>query len=165
MGDAPGVKRKASEMENTKPEPKNTSKVGESDEAVVLDQPYLRNLGKAMETFLKGKNRNDPMFEFNPAEGVRLWNFMVREHGYTSAGINCTYQIRHGSCSTDVLTGLRTLTDVQRRGRWQTAKSVRRYANGGRLSQVYDSLSPAQKAEAHSAEEWMHKILGQQPKP
>ena len=36
--------------------------------------------------------------------------------------------------------GLLTLQEVQRQGRWRSAKSLRRYEKGGRLSQILDGL-------------------------
>ena len=38
-------------------------------------------------------------------------------------------------------------------------KNVKRYSNGGRISQVYDNLTGAQKHEAAQAEKWINKIL------
>jgi integrase len=138
---------------------KLTSKVGVSDEAIIVDQPYMKNLGKIMLEAVKGKANESLMFDFDTSEAVKLWNESLMELGYIEHGINCTYQIRHGSASTDVLTGLRTLTEIQKRGRWEAAKSVKRYTNGGRISQVYDNLSGSQKHEAAQAEVWINKIL------
>jgi hypothetical protein len=79
---------------------------------------------------------------------------------YNRASISCVYQIRHGSASTDVLQKVRTLEQVQKRGRWLTPKSVRRYTNGGRVSQVFQELSEKDRWEAMQAEIEITKTIG-----
>ena len=138
---------------------KMTSKVGESDEALIIDQPYLKGLGQLLHIYLKDKHMDDLMFNISIAEAASQFGKVVKMLGYDQIGIVCSYQIRHGSASTDVLQGLRGLPEVQKRGRWNVAKSVRRYTNGGRLAQVFASLSPPQKQGAIAAEKWMSKIL------
>ena len=138
---------------------KLTSKVGVSDEAVLLDQPYMKGLGKLIMSGIKSKKPEDMLFTFDHSDATKWFNEKIADLQYTEHGITCVYQVRHGSASTDVLTGLRSLTEVQKRGRWEAAKSVKRYSNGGRISQVFDNLSGTQKHEATQAESWIHKIL------
>lgn len=155
------LKRKAEAVESVpNAEEKTTSKVGESDEAVLIDQPYMKGLGRIMKNFAHKLKPEEHLFTFDVSEAVKLWNKVLAKHNYVMMGINCTYQLRHGSASTDVLTNLRSLTEVQKRGRWGSQKSVRRYSNGGRVSQVFDNLDAEQKAEAAAAERWMLKIFG-----
>lgn len=137
---------------------KKTSKVGVMDEAVIVDQPYMKGL-KILKTLTQHKSDTEKIFTFDPDHAAKVFTRAVTHLGFDHHGINCAYQIRHGSASTDVLTGLRSLTDVQKRGRWEVAKSVRRYSNGGRLSQVYDGLDEKQKLVSVNAEVWMQRIL------
>ena len=149
-------------LENAAADPRSfklTSKVGVSDEAILIDQPYMKNLGAIILEGMKSKSPEALLFDFDQSDASKMFNEVLVDLGYDQHGINCTYQIRHGSASTDVLTGLRSLTEVQKRGRWEAAKSVKRYSNGGRLSQVYDNLSGPQKHEAAQAESWINKIL------
>lgn len=136
------------------------SKVGESDEAITIDQPYLKDLGKVVMDYAHALQPHDLLFEFTTHDVTKAFNVCLNKYAYYQMGICCTYQLRHGSASTDVLQGLRSLTDIQKRGRWQTPKSVRRCSNGGRVSQVFGNLTPFQKTEAHNAEKWMQKTLG-----
>lgn len=136
------------------------SKVGESDEAITIDQPYLKNLGKVVMDYAHARHPHDLLFDFTTHDVTKAFNVCLNKYAYYQMGICCTYQLRHGSASTDVLQGIRSLTDIQKRGRWQTPKSVRRYSNGGRVSQVFGNLTPFQKNEAHQAEKWMQKTLG-----
>ena len=153
-----GRKRKADQVDA--PQQVLPSKVGELDEAILLDQPYVQGLGKIMADFVKHLEPHDRIFNMDPKRATTAFNEVIMEEGYDRVGLNCSYQLRHGSASTDVLDGLRSLTEVQKRGRWQAQKSVRRYSNGGRISQVFAELSDQQKADAMAAESWMSKILG-----
>ena len=136
------------------------SKVGETDEAVIIDHPYLQGLLPRICAGNASKRPEENGFSFDMSEASRLFVSVVKELGYNKVGINCVYQVRHGSASTDVLQGFRTLEQVQKFGRWQTFKSVRRYSNGGRLSQVYGQLSTAQRAQAEIAERGIQKTFG-----
>jgi hypothetical protein len=49
----------------------------------------------------------------------------------------CLYQLRHGGASDDLLSCRREALEVQRRGRWRTDASVRRY---GKPAQVQRAL-------------------------
>ena len=122
---------------------------------------YLQGLGYLMKKVLKNVGNNDPIFPFAMYEAVRKFNLVVKKFGLDKVGVVCTYQIRHGSASTDALQGLRTLEQIQRRGKWQTLKSVRRYSNGGRVSQVFASLEPKLQAKAQEAEQWMAATFAQ----
>lgn len=139
---------------------KVTSKVGEADEAVVLDQPYLAWLGPALAQRVNKANPSEPLFKFPMEEGVKAFQRAVETLQYSQASISCVYQIRHGSASTDVLQKLRTLEQVQKRGRWVTPKSVRRYTNGGRISQVFQELSEQERNNASQAEIEITKTIG-----
>eukprot|EP00435_Cladocopium_sp_Y103_P058441 s429_g20.t1 len=92
---------------------KTTSKVGESDEAILIDQEYLSGLGPMLFNWVKNMKDFDLMFDFPIGEATELFNLAIVEHKYDKVGMSCTYQLRHGSASTDVLSGLRSLTEVQ----------------------------------------------------
>ena len=50
------------------------------------------------------------------------------------------YQARHSGASTDRASGVRTLAEIQKRGRWSSPASVVRYEKGGRLSEQLGRL-------------------------
>eukprot|EP00435_Cladocopium_sp_Y103_P040424 s562_g11.t1 len=139
---------------------KVTSKVGEADEAVLIDQPYLQWLGPALSKRVDKQNPAAPLFNFSMDQGVKAFSQTIASLQYNQASISCVYQIRHGSASTDVLQKMRTLEQVQKRGRWLTPKSVRRYTNGGRISQVFQELSDKGRWEATQAEIEITKTIG-----
>ena len=51
--------------------------------------------------------------------------------------------LRHGAASSDFATGARRLDELQRRGRWKAAASVRRYEKSGRLAAQVAAMGPA----------------------
>ena len=50
------------------------------------------------------------------------------------------YRLRHGGASHMFASGLLTLQEVQRQGRWRSSRSLRRYEKGSRLWQILDGL-------------------------
>ncbi len=58
------------------------------------------------------------------------------------------YQLRHARASWDFAAGIRTLAEVQRRGRWRAAAIVRRYEKGGRVSEQLNKLPLAVRTHA-----------------
>ena len=66
---------------------------------------------------------------------------------------------RHGGPSTDYLAKAASLTDIQRRGRWQCAASVRRYEKQGKLLRQVALMSPDQLSAARSAQLWLEQHL------
>ena len=140
------------------------SKVGEFDEALAVDQPYLQWLGPALLRMRKGKGAEDHVFSFAVEEGSRNFKEACQALGFVAVGVENAYQMRHGSASTDALENLRTLAEIKKRGRWQSDSSVRRYVNGGRLPEVFARLSPAQHDHCIDSESKIGKILrGQKP--
>ena len=53
------------------------------------------------------------------------------------------YSLRHGGASHDRATGARDLLEIQGRGQWRAASSLRRYEKSGRLSIELEKLAPA----------------------
>lgn len=136
-----------------------TSKVGESDEALEIDQEYLQWLGPALMKSTQSKDPSTKLFPFQMSAATQEFQKAVKFLQYDQHSVACVYQIRHGAASTDVLQKLRTLEQVQKRGRWATMSSVRRYSNGGRISQVFQELSKKDREKATSAEKRIAKIL------
>lgn len=121
------------------------SKTHELDESVLIDQPYMLWLGHILK-YLKTKTPPaKPVFTFNMKKVSGLFMRAVAACGYQEHGVQCVYQIRHGSASTDRLTQHRSVKELMKRGRWKSLRSVRRYEQGGRLSQIFGCLSKKQQ--------------------
>ena len=53
------------------------------------------------------------------------------------------YSLGHGGASHNRATGARDLLEIQGRGQWRAASSLRRYEKSGRLSIELEKLAPA----------------------
>ena len=104
-------------------------KTGHYDDSVVIDQAPLWPVLEAM--------------RLATPSGASLWSFSLDE---LTAQFNSAcqalrlsslrphlYSLRHGGASDDLLTGRRSPLEVQRRGRWAVASSMRRYGKEGSL--------------------------------
>eukprot|EP00971_Amphidinium_carterae_P349225 6490908-Amphidinium_carterae.4 len=65
----------------------------------------------------------------------------VRDSQLHQLGPLVPYVARHSGASHDLLHGLRDVQMVQKRGRWMSPASLRRYAKGGRLAEQWAKLS------------------------
>ena len=64
--------------------------------------------------------------------------------GLGLGGLKLTpHTARHGGPSTDYMMGNRSLEDIQRRGRWKTKSSVRRYEKSGKVLRQREKLGDA----------------------
>lgn len=136
------------------------SKVGEVDEALMIDQPYLQWLAPVLKKKQRDQKMTDHIFRFDMTEGSKWFNKAVSALKLTPVGITCSYQIRHGSASTDQLQQLRSLQETMKRGRWKSMSSVRRYVNGGRLGEIFELLTKDQQNDCIQAEKSISKIWG-----
>ena len=78
-------------------------------------------------------------------------------------GVVHLYQLRHGGASHDYASGLRSLEDVRRRGRWRSWDSVRRYEKGSRIGQVLLKLPEAIRGHALCCERSLGAIVRNRP--
>ena len=84
---------------------------------------------------------------------------VAAELGFQRIGINCVYQVRHGSASTDMLDRHRSTEELMKRGRWKSLSSLRRYEQGGKLSQVFSSLTTQQQEATLKAAKDLGNIM------
>ena len=91
-----------------------------------------------------------------------LWDFGLREirdefmKGASALGLGIwkpvLYMGRHTGASLDRLEERRSLSEVQKRGRWRTETSVRRYEKRALIQEVYLKLAQKIRAQAHRCE-------------
>ncbi|CAE7557304.1 unnamed protein product [Symbiodinium sp. CCMP2592] len=130
------------------------SKTGEFDETVLFDLPEIVWIAEQTFRLLKVGHRgtSEPLFSVD-LETVRSFMQSVgSRYGMEAAvGDPHPYRLRHGGPSRDILLGLRNLQEVQKRGRWRSFSSVRRYEKGGRVTQQTQALSKATRQKALEA--------------
>ena len=129
------------------------------DESIVLDHPYLSWFNKVLKKLKTGKSPNSPMFSFKTQYGSQMFKDVAAELGFQRIGINCVYQVRHGSASTDMLDRHRSTEELMKRGRWKSLSSLRRYEQGGKLSQVFSSLTTQQQEATLKAAKDLGNIM------
>lgn len=135
------------------------SKTGELDEGVTLDHPFLEWMKVVYQFIKKNRPAQNQMIPHNMKQLSVMFAKAVDGCGFRDYGIQCSYQVRHGSASTDMLQKLRSMEELMKRGRWRTLTSLRRYEQGGRLSQVFGKLSKYEQEIAIKAERNLPSVL------
>ncbi|OLQ05790.1 hypothetical protein AK812_SmicGene10971 [Symbiodinium microadriaticum] len=137
------------------------SKTQEYDESLQLDLDYHRGLGEALYRCLKLGTRSPHEIAFN-LETEILNKFLAEcslELSLKPLGHMHLYRLRHGGASHDFAAKHRDLAAIQMRGRWRSATSVRRYQKGGRLVQLFNSLTKDVRKKATQAAEELPQVL------
>lgn len=121
------------------------SKTAEFDETVMFDLPQLHFIPvQAVRLLnLRGKPQTAPIFSSTTTQLREVMEAIAKKNGLECLGAPHPYRLRHGGASHDFLHKQRSLTEIQRRGRWKSQSSVRRYEKGGRIAQLLQSLGQA----------------------
>ena len=93
------------------------------EQGVTIDDPLVARLLWARASTM---DASEKVFHTNETRAGRAWRQVLHEFKLDFVGPMHT--LRHSGPSEDVLSKKRSLTDVQRRGRWSQSKSVQRYA-------------------------------------
>jgi hypothetical protein len=125
------------------------SKTGEFDETVTFDRAGSSFIPVNTVRLLKLKQRRkeELIFSETPAFLKKVMEAIFKKHQLGVIGPPHPYRLRHGGASRDFLLKRRSLEEIQRRGRWKSFSSVRRYEKGGRLNQLLHLL-PEDKLKA-----------------
>ena len=118
------------------------SKTCEFDETVTFDEKELNYIPVAVSKWRNSRRgpRNNPLFTSTPAQLKTVMEKAAKAENLEAVGPPHPYRLRHGGASRDFALGKRKLKEIQRRGRWKTFSSVRRYEKGGRLNQLLHEL-------------------------
>ena len=138
------------------------SKTHRFNNSVVLDSRGRAWLGRLIAK-LAAQRRGKPLFRLTylqwlnglaaAALGLQLWELTL-------------YVLRHTGPSHDFLAALRTLLDIQRRGRWALESSVRRYEKSSRVTSRLKDLSPEMLSFCHACDLSLGQFLeGRRPLP
>ena len=137
------------------------SKTFQWDEMLSMDLPHLKFLGPAMKKHLRLASRKKGEKAF--AVTLEQLNNFVSGHweelGLKPLGQPHLYRFRHGGASFEAANRLRSLESIQARGRWQTLKSLKNYEKGGRLPQLFASLSKATQRKCVAARKDIERIF------
>ncbi|CAK0804061.1 unnamed protein product, partial [Prorocentrum cordatum] len=129
-------------------EMRTPSKSQEFDQAIVLDLDRQAALADAL-VQLGLERGGGPLLDLTPSALRRALDEAAAAWRLGPLGPLDAYRFRHAGASVDFATGARRLGEIQRRGRWRSARSLRRYEHGGRLADLLRRLPPdAQRADA-----------------
>ena len=112
----------------------------------------------------RSKSPDDPLVVLSLAQWETCFALAVRNLGLEKLRIT-PHCLRHGAASTDFATGARRLDEIQRRGRWKAAASVRRYEKSGRLTGQVAMMTEEQRRRARGLACRVADLLGVQPSP
>ena len=114
------------------------SKVGLSDESLLLDSRDVPLLGKMLLALRRGRPGNW-LCQHSYDELKRIFHDVQVSLLFPGFPY-CLYQLRHGGASHDRLHRHRELLEVQRRGRWSSVSTLRRYESHALVQQQEQRL-------------------------
>lgn len=124
------------------------SKTSEYDESILLDHPSSHFLGPLLHTLGRQRRPDDLLFATTQVTYAARFRQACLELRLEVLGMPTPYQLRHAGATCDFVAHRRTLLEIQRRGRWRSQLSVRRYEKGGRLNEQLAKLPPALRDHA-----------------
>jgi hypothetical protein len=128
-------------------EEEKASKVWEFDESIILDSPEFVEMNKVWRRLKHGAAAS-LLFDWGYLALSKAFKHAISELHYDEIGVVHLYQVRHGGASHDAASRARPLDEIQKRGRWRSQRTMRRYENGGRLAEVLGRLRPDQLMHA-----------------
>ena len=131
------------------------SKTGELNESLVVSRAWL---SAALMEVIAARRRRAQLWDFSMVQFRTAFLLAAREVGIEKWK-PCLYMARHTGASLDRLEDRLPLAEVQRRGRWKSEKSVRRYEKRALVQEVYTSLTPQQQASAKRRADQLESAL------
>ena len=131
-------------------EGKVPSKNGSFDDSLLVGHGRRRWLNRVVGSFLRPRADASPLLGFDDRKTRRLIAHFSKKLELGPLHLSF-HGLRHGGPSTDFLEGTLSIEDIQRRGRWKSLSSVRRYEKHGRLSAQLSRLTDSQKRVASLA--------------
>ena len=129
-------------LEDAKP-----GKTGNYDESIPMDLPEHRWFSKALQHVKKQTEAEGLAFPCGYFQFNQLFAKTVSQLGLQKLGVT-PHCLRHAGASADAAKNSRTLQEIQKRGRWESFQSVRRYSKAGRVTELLHKLDPSQLQKA-----------------
>jgi integrase len=133
------------------------SKVGLTDESLLLDSPEVKYLGKAL---MKIRNLcpNLSLFQISYSNLLNHWKAALVGLGLKE-DYAVPHQLRHSGASWDRMKRHRPLLEIKLRGRWASDTSLKRYENHARIAQLYEKLPKEIKKRAEASPELLSAMV------
>eukprot|EP00438_Fugacium_kawagutii_P025634 Skav225523 [mRNA] locus=scaffold3039:85591:86910:- [translate_table: standard] len=136
-----------------------TSKVGLSDEAILLDSKTVNYLGPALRKMTLHRQAHEPLFQLSYPQLALHWKEALRKLGLPES-FAVLYQLRHSGASWDALQRHRSLLEIKLRGRWSADASLKRYESHAKVAQTYEKLPAALKRKAEASPQLLQAMVG-----
>ena len=120
---------------------KTTRKVGAADDTVAIDSGRV-NWMRRVFPVLADHRSSLPLFKTDFQSFLEIFRRASNFFGLEAV----LYQMRHPGPSLDLAKGVRDITSCQKRRRWATMTSLKRYEKHARLNDTWRLLSPATQA-------------------
>ncbi|CAK0849589.1 unnamed protein product, partial [Prorocentrum cordatum] len=117
------------------------SKTQVYDEVTPFDLPFYSFLPGALRWLKASTHLGEPLFPFTLVRVSFLFKEAADDMGLASLTPQLC-QLRHSGPSVELALQLRTLANVELRGRWRTDASVARYLEPGRVNEHLQRLAP-----------------------
>ncbi|CAK0911836.1 unnamed protein product, partial [Prorocentrum cordatum] len=121
-----------------------SSKTGEFDSTIAFDLPRHHWIGRAAVRLQRLRREDELLFQISHPQLLSDFHAACQYLKLEGLGFS-PHCLRHGGATHDRAAGCRSLLEVQGRGMWRAASSVRRYDKAGRLALVMRNLSHAQR--------------------
>jgi hypothetical protein len=143
-------------------ESNTTSKTGETDESVALDNPDIQFLNPLFEKWSR-RPSEEKLVGLSYMEFYRIFTATALK---LQVGLMASMG-RGSGASIDRALKRRSLQEVQRQGRWKAAKSVTRYDKMNRLNHSWIALSELQRRHFTMCQAKLEKAIlyGALPEP
>jgi hypothetical protein len=116
------------------------AKTGMMDESVTID--HMKWAHPFQELLVQGRSPRDPLWPFDVIDLNREFRCSVNTCNLSHLE-STLYSLRRGGASEDVLRRRRSLEEVQRRGRWRSQTSVRRYTKEAKILSELRKVKPS----------------------
>ena len=126
---------------------------------------------RGLQLFLRSQEESPAARARHPSGGRSQARYAVAFAKWAeTSGVNVItthpFSVRHGGASSDALWRTRSLMEIQKRGRWRSEKSVRRYEKHARLLKETSKLSTSTRKYGQLVISRMPRLLqGAQPPP
>ena len=129
-------------------EMEEVSKTGETDISVLLDLPRQADVGKVLIRLAATIRQMERVFPISYQELRQALMYAVAELKLDGLSISL-HGLRHGGASHDRSSNERTAAEVQMRGGWRQATSVKRYEKAARLNRQLALIPEVSKARVY----------------
>jgi hypothetical protein len=134
------------------------TKTHEFNDSVVFNSQGREWIGHLLASAASHCKVDEMVFNFTMGQ----WNAVMKKAArllFISHWEVVPYLLRHSGPSEDYLSGTRSLLDIQRRGRWKSVHSVRRYEKSARVSSRLDLLTKQQLSFMKQAVDSIKQVL------